>query len=188
MPDTGRLLLGVITGPRGIRGEMKVKTFTENPEDIVSYGPLENKDGTVTYDLSLAGLSKAMPVIRIKGVGNRNEAEAFKGTELYVTRDKLPETEGDDEFYHADLIGLAAVMEDGTRFGTILRLYDFGAGDMLEIIPEGEKAKAAVLVPFTLEMVPVVDLKAGHVTLSLSDDFFDVPEPELKTGKQKDAQ
>ncbi|MEP3248302.1 MAG: ribosome maturation factor RimM [Sneathiella sp.] len=188
MPETERLLLGVIAGPKGIRGEVKVKTFTEDPGDIVSYGPLESKDGKTKYVLSLSGFSKATPVVRIKGVSSRNEAEALKGTELYVSRDTLPDTEGDDEFYHADLIDLAAIEEDGTRFGKILRLHDFGAGDMLEIVPEGKSAKAAILVPFTLEMVPVVDVKAGHVVISLSDDFFDVPEAEQSQKEQKDVE
>ncbi|MFT6556719.1 ribosome maturation factor RimM [Sneathiella sp.] len=189
MPDDkDRLLLGVIAGPRGIRGEMKVKTFTENPEDIAAYGQLESKDGKVKYKLSLQGFSKAIPVVRIKGVTTRNEAEALKGTELYVTRDKLPKTDGDDEFYHADLIGLDAVLEDGSKFGSIFRVFEFGAGDMLEIIPEGKSAKAAILVPFTLEMVPAVDLEKGHVVLSLSDDFFDVPEKEVSSEKKEDTE
>jgi len=187
MPDKDRLLLGVVTSPRGIRGEVKVKTFTENPEDIVSYGSLENKDGTVHYDLSLVGFAKATPVVRIKGVNDRNKAESLKGLELYISRGKLPETDEEDAFYHADLIGLAAVEEAGDLFGTIARVFEFGAGDMLEIIPEGKGAKASVLVPFTKEMVPVVDLKAGKVTLSLSDDFFDTPEREQKSpGKGKE--
>lgn len=180
MPQSDRLLLGVIAGPKGIKGEVKVKTFTESPEDIVSYGPLEDKTGTQSYVLKFVGFSKGMPVVRVKGISDRNQAEAFKGTELYISRDRLPETESDDEFYHADLIGLDAVFEDGTHFGKILRLFDFGAGDMLEIQPEGKSANSAILVPFTLEMVPVVDLDAGQVVLSLSDDFFEVPERDAE--------
>lgn len=178
-PD--RLLLGVIAGARGIKGEVKVKTFTQAPEDIAAYGALEDKTGTKRYDVKLVGFSKGIPVIRVAGISDRNQAEALKGTELYISRDKLPETEGDDEFYHADLIGLDAVLEDGTHFGKILRVFDFGAGDMLEIVPEGKGAKSAIFVPFTLEMVPTVDLKAGQVTLSLSDDFFAVPERDTET-------
>ncbi|GLQ07833.1 ribosome maturation factor RimM [Sneathiella chinensis] len=176
MPQSGRLLLGVIVGPRGIRGEVKVKTFTEHPEDIVAYGPLEDATGKTCFNLELVGFAKSTPVVRIKGVADRNKAEALKGTELYVSRDVLPETEDADEFYHADLIGLDAVFEDGTRYGKILRVCDFGAGDMLEIVPEGQRSKAGVFIPFTREMVPVIDLEAGRVVLDLPEDFFAEPE------------
>lgn len=186
MPQSDRLLLGVIAGAKGIKGEVKVKTFTEIPEDIVSYGSLENKTGSVQYKIKLVGLSKGMPVIRVGGVSDRNQAEALKGTELYVSRDKLPVTEGDDEFYHADLIDLDAVFEDGTHFGKVVRAYDFGAGDMLEVLPTGKSDKSAVLVPFTMEMVPTIDLEAGQVVLSLSDDFFVVPENEGAGENTKD--
>ena len=187
MPQSDRLLLGVVAGPRGIKGEMKVKTFTGNPEDIASYGSLENEAGTQSYKIKLVGFSKGIPVIRIKGVADRNQAEAFKGTELYISRDRLPETES-DEFYHTDLIGLDAIFEDGTIFGKILRLFDFGAGDMLEVVPDGKGAKSSIFVPFTLEMVPTVDLDAGHVVLSLSDDFFEVPDRDPEIQGSKDEQ
>lgn len=187
MPQSGRLLLGVIAGVKGIKGEVKVKTFTGSPEDIVSYGPLENKAGTIKYKLSFVGFSKGTPVVRIKGVVDRNQAEALKGTELYMDRDKLPAIDGDDEYYHADLIGLDVVFEDGTQYGKILRLHDFGAGDMLEIVPDGKSEKSAILVPFTLEMVPAVDIKAGQVVLNLSDDFFDVPERDKTSEEARDG-
>ncbi len=188
MPQSDRLLLGVVAGARGIKGEVKVKTFTGSPEDIVSYGALENKTGTTQYKVKLVGFSKGIPVVRIGGVSDRNQAEALRGTELYISRDKLPDTEGDDEFYHTDLIDLDAVFEDGTKFGTILRLHDFGAGDLLEVVPEGKGPKSAVFIPFTNEMVPTVDLKAGQVVLSLSDDFFSVPDrdPEVKDEKDEE--
>lgn len=176
MPQPGDLLLGVIVGARGIRGEVKIKSFTENPEDIAAYGPLKNATGSATYQLKVVALSKGLPVVRIKGISDRNEAEALKGTELYVARDRLPETEDEDEYYHADLVGLAAIFTDGRQFGKILRLHDFGAGDMLEILPDGKSAKAAVLVPFTREMVPEVDIVGGRVTLDLDEDFFEIPE------------
>ncbi|MBL4739695.1 MAG: 16S rRNA processing protein RimM [Sneathiella sp.] len=187
MPQSGRLLLGVISGVKGIKGEVKIKTFTGSPEDIVSYGPLENKAATVKYKLSFVGFSKGSPVVRIKGVSDRNQAEALKGTELYVDRDKLPEIESDDEFYHADLIDLDAVFEDGTKYGKILRLHDFGAGDMLEIVPDGKSDKSAILVPFTTEMVPTVDIGAGQVVLNLSDDFFEVPERDTPSDDTRDG-
>ena len=178
MTQSDRLLLGVIAGPKGIKGEMKVKSFTEIPEDIVSYGLLEDKTGNTQFIVTLVGTSKNLPVIRIKGVVDRNQAEALKGQELYISREKLPGTDDADEFYHTDLIGLDVIEEDGSKYGEVLRLYDFGGGDMLEIKPEKKGAKSTVLVPFTKEMVPTVDLAARQVTINLSDDFFDIPEPE----------
>lgn len=178
MSQSDRLLLGVIAGPRGIKGEMKVKSFTETPEDIASYGPLEDKTGNTKFIVSLVGSSKQLPVIRIKGVIDRNQAEALKGQELYVSREILPEIESTDEFYHSDLVGLDVVQEDGTKYGEILKLHDFGAGDILEIKPEGKEAKASILVPFTKEMVPTVDLAARQVVISLPENFFEVPASE----------
>lgn len=175
MPETGKLLLGVIVGAKGIKGEVKIKSFTEKPEDIANYGPLDDALGAKTFNLKVVGLSKGLPVVRIKGISDRNQAEALKGTELFVTRDRLPVTDLEDEYYHADLIGLAAIFKDGTRYGTVLRLHDFGAGDVLEVVPEGKGEKASILIPFTLEMVPEVDIGAGHVVLDLSEDFFDAP-------------
>lgn len=176
MGQAEKLLLGVIVGARGIKGDVKVKTFTEAPEDIASYGPLTDVNDTKAFSLKVIGISKGLPVVRIKGISDRNQAEALKGTELYVMRDRLPETEDEDEYYHADLIGLTAIFKDGTKFGRILRLHGFGAGDMLEIVPDGKSEKASVLVPFTMEMVPEVDIGAGQVVLDLADGFFDIPE------------
>ena len=183
MPQAGMLLLGVIVGAKGIKGELKVKSFTENPEDIVAYGPLQDQSGKATYKLKVVGLSKGLPVVRIKGISDRNAAEALKGTELYVTRDRLPDTKEEEEYYHADLIGLPVFFRDGTKFGTILRLHDFGAGDMLEIVPENKGDKSAVLIPFTVEMVPEVDIAGGRIVVELSEDFFENPESPPETAK-----
>ena len=186
MSQSDRLLLGVIAGPRGIKGELKVKSFTEIPEDIAAYGPLESKDGEKTFHVKLIGTSKNLPVIRIKGVSDRNMAEALKGQELYISRDKLPKVLDEDEFYHTDLVGLNVIFADGTHYGEILRLYDFGGGDIVEIKPDGKGAKASVLVPFTKEMVPTVDMTKGHIVIDLPDDFFEVPpkEPEEKSDSE----
>ncbi|MZR29463.1 ribosome maturation factor RimM [Sneathiella sp. DP05] len=170
------LLLGVIVGAKGIKGEVKIKSFTGIPEDIAAYGPLQDASGKTTFNLKVVSLSKGLPVVRIKGISDRNAAEALKGTELYVSRDKLPETEEEEEYYYADLIGLPVFFQDGTKFGSISCLHDFGAGDMLEIVPEGKGAKAAVLVPFTAEMVPEVDVSTGRVVVDLGEDFFEIPE------------
>jgi 16S rRNA processing protein RimM len=178
MTLSDRLLLGVIAGPRGIKGEMKVKSFTGQPEDIAAYGTLVDETGETSFKVKLVGMTKGLPVIRIKGVVDRNQAEALKGQELYISRDKLPKTDDDDEFYYTDLIGLTVQTADGDIFGKILRLENFGAGDVLEIQPEGKGAKAAILIPFTKEMVPTIDIAGGFVVIDLPDDFFVVPKRE----------
>lgn len=186
MSQSERLLMGVVTGPRGIRGEVKVKSFTQYPEDIASYGSLTDETGEKTFKVKLVAMAKGQPVLKFKGTNDRNEAEALKGLELYIDKAKLPATEDEDEFYHTDLIGLEVKTKDGDTFGDILRVHDFGAGDMLEIRPEGKGAKAAVLVPFTMEMVPTVDIKGGFVEIDLPEDFFAVPEKEEeKDGSKK---
>ncbi len=180
--------MGVVTGSRGIRGEVKVKSFTEYPEDIASYGPLTDKTGDKVFHLKLVAMAKGQPVLKFKGVNDRNTADTLKGQELYIERDKLPAPEEEDAFYHTDLIGLDVKTADGDKFGDILRVFDFGAGDMLEIRPEGKGAKAAIFVPFTIEMVPTVDIKAGFVEIDLPDDFFAVPakeQSESKSGGEK---
>jgi 16S rRNA processing protein RimM len=175
MSHEDRLLLGVIAGPKGIKGEVRVKSFTEVPEDIAAYGALTDATGQKTFKLKVIGLSKGLPVVRIKGISDRNQAEALKGTELFVLRSELPEVDVEDEFYYADLVGLQAVFKEGESFGIISGVHDFGAGDMLEIIPDGKTEKSSVLVPFTAEMVPEVNMAAKQVVLDLGDDFFEVP-------------
>lgn len=155
-----RLLLGVVIGAQGIRGEVKVKTFTGDPEAIGDYGPLSDAKAERQFRLKVRRVSKGDVVIAaIQGITDRNAAEAMKGTELYVSREALPPAE-DGEFYYADLVGLQAVTTDGKALGQIVAVHNFGAGDMLEVRPEGG---ASVMVPFTDDAVPEVDLDAGRV-------------------------
>lgn len=157
--ELDKLCLGVITGPHGIRGQVKVKSFTENPKQMTAYGPLTDASGKKVYTLSVTGTAKGLLIAKIDEVKDRNEAELLKGTELFVAKDKLPETD-DDEFYHADLVGLKALEEDGEEFGVVTGLFDFGAGDILEIRRWDGKS---VMLPFTMEVVPTIDLDAGHI-------------------------
>lgn len=175
MSHEDRLLMGVIVGPKGIKGEVRVKSFTEHPEGIGVYGVLTDASGQTTYKIKVIGLSKGLPVVRIKGISDRNQAETLKGTELYVLRSDLPEVKNEDEFYYADLVGMQAVFKDGESFGIIACVHDFGAGSMLEITPDGKTEKSSVLVPFTMEMVPEVNMAVRQVVLDLGDDFFDIP-------------
>lgn len=174
-PQNGerRILLGQIVRAQGIRGEVVVRTFTGNPEDIASYGPLSDADGKAPLTLSVVRVSDKGVVVRIQGVGDRNGAEALRGRELYVARSRLPEAD-ESAFYYADLIGLEAVAADGSRLGHVAGIQNFGAGDLLEIAREG--AKETELVPFTDACVPNVDLERGRVTI-IPPEMTGEPEP-----------
>jgi 16S rRNA processing protein RimM len=176
------VLMGAIIGAHGIKGEVKVKSFAGTPAAIATYGALSDTKGR-TFDLALVG--KASPtkgpggkdtlIARIAGVGDRNAAEALKGVELYVARDRLPQIAGDEEFYLADLIGLDVVDQHDAAMGHIVSVENYGAGDVLSI--EGGP-KGAFDVAFTRALVPVVDVANRRVGLDLPDGFFDRPEGE----------
>jgi len=178
-PDSARICLGIITGVHGIKGWVRVKSFTADPEDIASYGPLSDESGARLFDLDLVGAQKGVLLARIKGVDDRNAAERLKGLRLYVSREALPPPE-DDEFYEADLIGLAAMMEDGTRFGTVRAVNDFGAGASLEIEDEAGKT---VVVPFTGAAVPVVDIAEKRVVIAPPEGLLDAPKRDEEEGE-----
>jgi 16S rRNA processing protein RimM len=165
-----KLCVAVIAGAHGVRGDVRIKSFTADPEDLAAYGPLTDKRGTREFRIRVLGLARGLLRAHIKGVDDRDAAEALAGVELYVDRDQLPAPE-EDEFYHSDLIGLKAELEDGSIYGTIRALYDFGAGDMIEIALSGG---GAVVLPFTKAVVPTVDLKAGIVVV--------VPPEEIVAG------
>ena len=155
------VLVGVITAPHGVRGLVKVKSFTEDPSDLVAYGAVSDQAGRKVFDLQIVGEAKGQLIARLDGVSDRNAAEDLKGQKLYIHRSALPETE-EDEFYHADLIGLRTLLADGTEHGLIKAVYDFGAGDLLEVaLADGGMA----YLPFTRDVAPTIDLKAGTVTV-----------------------
>ena len=155
------MLMGVITGAHGVRGLVRVKSFTAEPADLAAYGPLEDAEGERRFAVELAGAVKGVLLARVPGVQDRNAAERLKGTRLYLPRAALP-APGEEEYYHADLIGLRVVLKDGSSFGVVKAVNDFGAGDSLEIErPDG----SLVLVPFTSTTVPLVDIAAGRLVL-----------------------
>jgi 16S rRNA processing protein RimM len=161
MAAPSRVLMGVLTGAHGIKGEVRLKSFAAEPRAIAAYGPLEDRLGTRRFRIVVTGGLDAMVIAAVEGVTNRDEAERLKGTELYLARDALPEA-AEDEFYHADLVGLEVRLEDGTRFGEVCAVHQFGAGDSLEIArAEGRE----VLVPFTRRAVPRIDIAAGYLVL-----------------------
>lgn len=156
-----RPCLGVITGARGIHGEVRIRTFTERAEDIAAYGPLTDETGARSFTLVDLRPIKGGVAARVEGIQDRTAAEALKGTQLYVARDALPDSEG-DEFYHTDLLGMRVVTVNGEEFGRVLALHDFGAGDVLEI----ERMDGPPLVvPFTRDTVPEIDTDTGHLVL-----------------------
>ncbi len=155
------VLVGVITAPHGVRGLVKVKSFTEEPSDLVAYGALSDQAGLRTFRLEIVGEAKGQLIVRIDGIADRNAVEDLKGQKLFVPRAALPDPE-EDEFYHADLIGLRTVLLDGSGHGRIKAVHDFGAGDLLEVALE---SGGMTYLPFTREVAPAVDLKAGTVTV-----------------------
>lgn len=155
------ILIGRILSAHGIKGEVKLKSFTAEPMSIAGYGPLQAKDGRV-FEVLEARPQGEVLVVTLKGVKDRTAAERFQGLDLYVGRSVLPEPE-EEEFYHADLIGLAVCAGDGTALGRIKAIQNFGAGDLLEV--DGASA-GGHYVPFTKRCVPEISVAQGRVILS----------------------
>jgi 16S rRNA processing protein RimM len=154
-PVPRSILLGQIASAHGIRGDVMIRTYTETPEAIASYGALTDSRGQHRFEIKVQRVTDKGVVAHIKGVDDRTAAEALRGVELYVDRDHLPAT-SDDEFYHADLIGLDAITGDGQPFGTVIAVQNFGAGDLLEIRRPGRRDTD--YIPFTNDCVPDVDI------------------------------
>lgn len=168
--EASRVCLGVIVGPQGIRGEVRIKAFTAEPEDVGAYGAVTDKTGAREFSLKVRGLAKGVVIAALKGVADRNAAEALKGTELYVDRARLPAPEDEDTFYHADLIGLAAEDAGGKPVGRVVAVFDHGAGDVIDI--RGGDGKV-ITVPFTKAVVPVVDVPGGRIVVELPAGLID---------------
>jgi 16S rRNA processing protein RimM len=162
-----------IGAAHGVRGAVKLWTFTEDPLAVQRYGPLLTKDGTRQFEVTHAREAKDHLVATLKGVATREDAERLNGIELYIAREKLPDT-SEDEYYHADLIGLAAVTADDAPIGRVIAIHNFGAGDIIEIAPPHG---ATMLLPFTNAVVPTVDLAGGRVVIELPEQV-DGDEPE----------
>lgn len=153
--------LGAIAGAHGVRGEMRVKTFTQNSLDIAAYGALTNEDETQRFVIIKAAPDKLGARVQIEGIKHRDQATALKGTRLYVNRSALPTLAEEDDFYHADLVGLKALSPEGEGFGEVLGVHNFGAGDLLEV----NTGTTTEFIPFTKENVPQIDVKAGQLTI-----------------------
>jgi len=176
MSGTSRELIcvGAITGARGLKGEVRIKSFTADPKGISAYGDVFEENGEKSYSIRITGQAKGQVLARLDGVDDRTAAEALKGTRLYVPKSALPEPE-EDEFYFADLVGLRADLKAGGKLGSIKEVHDFGAGAILEVT--GGEA-GIVMVPFTRAVVPEVDLAAGRVVIDPPPGLLEPPEPE----------
>jgi 16S rRNA processing protein RimM len=175
MPE--KICVARIGAAHGVRGAVKLWTFTEDPFAVKAYGPLSTKDGARHFEVTSAREAKDHLVATFEGVTTRDEAERLNGIELYVPREKLPATE-DDEYYHADLIGLAAVTTADEPLGRVVAIHNFGAGDIIEIAPP---SGTTVLLPFTNAVVPTVDIAGGRVVIELPEEI-DGDEPERSAG------
>jgi 16S rRNA processing protein RimM len=156
-----------IGAAHGVRGAVKLWTFTEDPLAVKSYGPLMTKDGARQFEVTHVREAKDHLVATLKGIATREEAERLNGLELYIAREKLPTTD-DDEYYHAGLIGLAAVTSAGAPLGRVIAIHNFGAGDIIEIAPP---QGATMLLPFTNAVVPTVDIAGGQVVIELPEEI-----------------
>lgn len=179
---SNRVCVGAIAGPQGVRGGMRVKAFTAEPDGVAAYGPVTDETGKRRFELRIIGHSRGLPVVKIAGVEDRDAAEALKGTRLYVERSALPETE-ENEYYHADLIGLKAEDSEGQPLGTVIAVHAFGAGDIVEIEHQGGRTS---MVPFTRAAAPVVDIEGGRIVLDPPAGLLDEDDDE-EPGDETDA-
>jgi 16S rRNA processing protein RimM len=166
---TDKICVGAIAGAFGVRGELRLKSFTATPEDIATYGPLETEDGASSFAVTLTGQTTNALTARLSGVQSKEEADALRGTQLYVARDRLPSLP-DDEYYHADLIGLEVFDSGGALLGRVKAVLNHGASDLLEI--HGPGLKSTVLLPFTRAAVPTVDLATRRIVADPPEGLF----------------
>jgi 16S rRNA processing protein RimM len=180
---TARICVARIGAAHGVRGAVKLWTFTEDPFAVKQYGPLATKDGARQFEVTQAREARDHLVATFKGVTTREQAERLNGIELYVGRDQLPATD-EGEYYHADLIGLAAVTAADEPIGRVFAIHNFGAGDIIEIAPPHG---ATLLLPFTDAVVPTVDIAGGRVVVELPQEV-DGEEPDtVPTSRPREA-
>jgi 16S rRNA processing protein RimM len=167
-----RVLLGVVAAPHGVRGLVRIKSFTEDPMAVGAYGPLSDEAGKKEYRIEALSAARGAVLARIDGIADRTAAEALRGLRLYVAREVLPEA-GEREWYEADLVGLSAIGRDGRDWGKVIAFHDFGAGPVMEV-------SGGVMLPFTDAAVPEIDIEGGKVVV-------DPPAGLLAEGETKEA-
>ena len=169
--------IGVFGAPHGVRGELRVKSFTADPQALAGYRPLTDEAGARRFEVASARLLKDdMLVVRLKDVADRDAAAALTGVGLFVPREALPPAEDEDEFYYADLVGLRAETVDGARLGEVIAVTNFGADDLLEI--RLDRGRRTIYLPFTKVVAPLVDIAGGRVVVQPPEGALDEPTPE----------
>jgi 16S rRNA processing protein RimM len=169
MGSERRVLMGLVLGAHGIKGAVRILSYAAEPEDIASYGPLEDEGGGRKFSLTIVGKARGAVLAEVEGIGDRDAAAALKGTKLYVRRSALP-APAEGEFYWDDLVGLRVELKGGTALGEVRAVHDYGGGPSLEVKRE---TGASVIVPFTNRVVPVVDLDAGKLVIDPPIGLFD---------------
>jgi 16S rRNA processing protein RimM len=172
-----RVLVAQIGAAHGLRGEVRLWSFTEDPMAVKDYGALLSEDGAQSFEIEALRPAKDFLVARFAGIADRNAAERLRNMKLYVPRERMRAPDA-DEFYHADLIGLIAVGTDGRPLGKVVAIHNFGAGDLIEVQPEGG---AAVMLPFTRAHVPTIDVMGGHVVIDPPEGTFAAGAGEAKS-------
>ena len=168
-PKKSQLIcIGLIKGPHGVWGDVKIKSYTERPENFINYGPITNETGVEVFNIKLKKIHKKYLIARIAGITERRRAEEFTGLKLFAHQTSFPIPE-DDEFYYSQLIGLRVFLPNGELLGKVSGVQNFGAGDLLEI--EGTLQKD-FFVPFTQDIVTDVNIKAGVITIDPPDGLF----------------
>jgi len=164
-----KVCVGAIAGAFGTGGAVRLKSFTAVPEDIAAYGALATEDGARSFEVTLSGQTSGALIAQLSGIATKEQADALRGTRLCVPRERLPALP-EDEFYHADLIGLSVHDSGGAPLGRVRAVLNHGAADLLEIEVPGESR--TVLLPFTREAVPTVDLGAGRIVADPPEGIF----------------
>jgi 16S rRNA processing protein RimM len=173
-----RVCVAKIGAAHGLRGEVRLQVFTEDPDAILNFGELTNEDGTKKFRVASLRPAKGHFVARFEGVNDRNASELLTNIELFVSRDKLPKIEDDGEFYHADLIGLRVEDKAGKSYGVVIAVRNYGASDLIEVAEPSKKS--GTLIPFIDEFVPEVDLEGGRVIIETAPGLFEEPKAKAK--------
>ncbi|HUK09825.1 MAG TPA: ribosome maturation factor RimM [Stellaceae bacterium] len=173
-PAERRLLMGRVLGAHGVKGVLRVLSYAAVPEDIAAYGPLEDETGGRCFPLKVVGRARGALLVETPGVSDRDQASALRGTKLYVARSVLP-APSEGEYYWDDLVGLRVELSDGSAFGEVTAVHDYGAGASLEVT---RPKAASVLVPFTDRAVPVVDIAGRRVVIDPPEGLMETPESE----------
>lgn len=167
---TRKVAVGAIAGAFGVQGEVRLKSFCADPAAIVDYVPLTTEDGSREFaQIVLTGQTKNALVARVGGIVTKEDADALRGTVLFANRSAMPEPE-DDEYYHADLIGLSVFDTGGTEIGRVHNVIETGGGDLLEVLIPGQSE--TVLFPFTMAVVPTVDIAGGRIVADPPDGLL----------------